>query len=334
MKKSLIDIINTGLIVISIALAYLFPLELFILSYAILGPLHYFTEINWIKDQHYFLDQKSIWLIFAIALSLIFSIPYLLNLDLLASLFSSLKDQKETVLEYKKYINWTLFIGLIAAFSLLFFKKVKYILGTLALGIFIAVLLNSNQSYNILFGTFLPTIIHVYFFTILFMLFGTLKSGNLIGFVNVVLVLLVPLFFIYIQVNPKEYSFTPLYKETFLASKFHHLNAIIAKLFKLKNELSFYFYELIDLKIQMFIAFAYTYHYLNWFSKTTVIGWHKKITTKKATLIGGLWILSIAIYFYDYKIGFAFTLFYSVLHVILEFPLNILTIKSLFKKTN
>ena len=48
--------------------------------------------------------------------------------------------------------------------------------------------------------------------------------------------------------------------------------------------------------IMRFIAFAYTYHYLNWFSKTSVIKWH--LVPKKTlfiTLI--IWLLSILIYF-------------------------------------
>ena len=28
-------------------------------------------------------------------------------------------------------------------------------------------------------------------------------------------------------------------------------------------------------KVQAFLAFAYTYHYLNWFSKTLIIKWHQ-----------------------------------------------------------
>ena len=77
------------------------------------------------------------------------------------------------------------------------------------------------------------------------------------------------------------------------------------------------------------IAFAYTYHYLNWFSKTTVIGWYKKINKKKAILIALIWLLSMSIYYYDYKIGLTLLLFLSLLHVFMEFPLNFISIREI-----
>jgi hypothetical protein len=41
-----INYLNIGLMVLSYAVAFLFPFELFLFSYTILGPLHYFTEIS------------------------------------------------------------------------------------------------------------------------------------------------------------------------------------------------------------------------------------------------------------------------------------------------
>ena len=73
--------------------------------------------------------------------------------------------------------------------------------------------------------------------------------------------------------------------------------------------------------IMRFIAFAYTYHYLNWFSKTTVIKWHEISKTRFAIIIS-LWLLSVAVYAYNYKVGFFALFLLSILHVFLEFPLN------------
>jgi len=75
------------------------------------------------------------------------------------------------------------------------------------------------------------------------------------------------------------------------------------------------------IQLQRFIAFAYTYHYLNWFSKTSIIGWHK---TSKIHLIftAVIWVLSVSLYVYDYTVGLKVLLFLSILHVVLEFPLN------------
>ena len=77
-----------------------------------------------------------------------------------------------------------------------------------------------------------------------------------------------------------------------------------------------------------FLAFAYTYHYLNWFSKVEIIKWHH-MPKRRVVVLGGLYVLSIGIYLYDYAIGLTALLFLSLLHVILEFPLNAITFKSL-----
>ncbi len=77
----------------------------------------------------------------------------------------------------------------------------------------------------------------------------------------------------------------------------------------------------IGLGVMRFIAFAYTYHYLNWFSKTSVIKWHKVPRTWLATVVT-LWLLSIGVYAYDYKTGLITLYALSMIHVYLEFPLN------------
>ena len=70
-----------------------------------------------------------------------------------------------------------------------------------------------------------------------------------------------------------------------------------------------------------FIAFAYTYHYLNWFSKTKVIGWHRVPKARFVAVIV-IWLMSIALYLYDYQLGFRWLFLLSFAHVLLEFPLN------------
>lgn len=48
-----INHLNSLLMVASCAAAFLMPFELFLLAYAVLGPLHYLTEISWIHDRRY-----------------------------------------------------------------------------------------------------------------------------------------------------------------------------------------------------------------------------------------------------------------------------------------
>lgn len=49
-----INSLNIGLMIISCLAAYALPFELFLFSYAVLGPLHYMTQICWLHDRAYF----------------------------------------------------------------------------------------------------------------------------------------------------------------------------------------------------------------------------------------------------------------------------------------
>ena len=75
------------------------------------------------------------------------------------------------------------------------------------------------------------------------------------------------------------------------------------------------------LAVMRLIAFAYTYHYLNWFSKTSIIRWHH-VTRRRAVLIFAAWGGAVALYFFDYATGLSVLYMLSVLHVLLEFPLD------------
>ena len=79
------------------------------------------------------------------------------------------------------------------------------------------------------------------------------------------------------------------------------------------------------LALMSFIAFAYTYHYLNWFSKTSIIRWHE-ISRNRGITVLVLWVLSLGLYAWNYRLGFRWLFFLSITHVFLEFPLNQLTL--------
>lgn len=75
-------------------------------------------------------------------------------------------------------------------------------------------------------------------------------------------------------------------------------------------------------QIQVFLAFAYTYHYLNWFSKTGIIKWHKVERWKLVTAVI-IWVGSVGLYFIDMHLAVMSLFFLSLLHVFLELPLNV-----------
>jgi hypothetical protein len=92
------------------------------------------------------------------------------------------------------------------------------------------------------------------------------------------------------------------------------------------------FYSNIGIMLMRFIAFAYLYHYLNWFSKTEVIRWHKVPKVRFAAVIV-LWIGASVFYAYDYSLGLSLLFFLSFSHVLLEFPLNIVSIVGIGKES-
>lgn len=328
MKVLDIDKINLGLILISFVLACVLPFELFLFGYAVLGPLHYLTETNWIVDKNYFVSN-SFWKYIVIVAALLFSIPYFFRLEVIqksteGGLLYELTQQ------LSEYTNIVVFFTLVLSIVFLFNKSYKGLFVGLLLTIVLSLFGYKNNTFNLINGLFLPTIIHVYLFTILFMLYGAKKGGGRISKLNIVLMVVLPLLLFVVDLDFIKYQFSDGVKNAYMESKFHYLNAYLAKLFGAYEDLKFFFYEKVDLKIQIFIAFAYIYHYLNWFSKTTVIGWHRKLTTKKSIGILILWIVFLLIYSYDYRLGVVVTIFFSIIHVMFELPLNMITIKELF----
>src|SRR4029077_3259419 len=60
MKSSVdrLNWVNVCLMAVSCCAAIAAPFHLFLLAYAVLGPLHYLTEISWLHDRQYFAPRK------------------------------------------------------------------------------------------------------------------------------------------------------------------------------------------------------------------------------------------------------------------------------------
>ncbi len=320
-----LDVLNFFLIIVSLILAYFLPFKTFLYGYVILGPLHYLTEINWLDEKKYYLKEEHGFKWWAIGLTLVFILPYLLQLPFLSGM-------EHVAKEYQPWINGVTIgaLGLAIGFVLTGKRNVGIIM--LVVFALTVVFLRDNAFYNQWVGVFLPTIIHVYLFTLLFMLYGTMKVKSKVGYLNVALMILVPFILQMIPLDSSQYEFQDSIKSVFIENKFHVLNANLAGLVGSSDGTGFFFYEVGDLKIQMFVAFAYIYHYLNWFTKTSVIGWHKQLNWKKISVIAAFWAASVFFYWYDFKTGFILVLFLSVLHVFVEFPLNVVSIKGIFSE--
>ena len=112
-----IDKLNTLLIIISLVIAILFPFELFLVAYAILGPLHYLTEINWIKENNYFFSKKY-WVGLVILFSFLVSAPVVLKLSFFQRLNSDFVNYIEAFLS--SFSNQLIFLVLVIVFVHLF----------------------------------------------------------------------------------------------------------------------------------------------------------------------------------------------------------------------
>lgn len=325
-KTDRIEGLNILLIFISLFFSIVLPFELFLFSYAVLGPLHYLTEINWLHQKKYFVkERKYIWILLSFTLAITF-----------VSLFRYLKSDiffSDYLKHYSKLIiNFLIVSCFLFSVGLVLFKDAKKIFWSLIFAFIFGMLFLKFIPFSfVIIGVFLPTLVHVYLFTILFMAFGTLKTRSFYGVIAIIVLGLVPLF---IYFNPflftKEISESV--KNAFLATRFKN---VILSVNQILNDISisdFNFNSILIIKIQIFIAFAYTYHYLNWFSKTSIIGWNKNISKTYVALILILWLASVSLYAYSYRIGVSALFFLSMFHVIVEFPLNIISISEVFFK--
>ncbi len=306
------DLTNIGLMVISCIVAMILPFELFLFSYAILGPLHYLTEISWLHDKNYYTKQR-----------------YDVVILILVGLLMTVKFFNQ-YLELDFPDGFDANLGYIALLCSVIFVTVKNKLYRIG-GILLVIFTSQLSHHMILFFTvFLPTLIHVYFFTAFFMLYGALKSNSRLGIPSVIAMILCPL--ILFLVFP-DYTFYP--PTEYSKGAYSMFKVVNIRWLMIVNGIpiqsnpaawdTIVFGSKAGILLMRFIAFAYTYHYLNWFSKTKVIQWHK---VPKWRFIGVivLWLISISLYIADYLTGLKWLVFLSFLHVLLEFPLNVVSI--------
>jgi hypothetical protein len=319
------DYVNIGLMLVSCGLAFILPFELFLFSYAVLGPLHYLTEISWLHQRDYFsTGKKDYWVLVLLCLFISAGVIFH-DLVVMRSLFPGTFSTETIISILKTYTSWfpvLIFTAFVGSIGLVFFKKTYSKVILFGVGLLIGFLMIDSRFNLIWIGTFVPTLIHVYVFTGLFMLYGALKSGSKPGYVSVLIFIGCALSFYFIQYVPEGLAISNYIKDSVLRTGFSSVNKTAIGLFKSGSITQYDIFESKrGLMVQRFIAFAYTYHYLNWFSKTEIIKWHK-VPARWLILSILIWIASISLYIYDFRTGLVALFFLSLLHVFLEFPLN------------
>ncbi len=288
------DMVHLGLMLSALGLAYLLPFELLLLAYAVLGPAHYLTEISWLHDRKYFLAARPIAVVLAaIAVAAVY-VPDVLGSGLLI---------------------WIAFVAAALAIGGVGWTQRAILAGILFL---VTAALVTGRDFIAVSAVLLPTLIHVSVFTLVFMMLGAYRSGSrwqvalvLVYLGSVALILAVPPGSI-----PHSMPMAQL--------GFQYFGGVAPALGQVLHLPGLTF----DSRSTGLLSFVYTYHYLNWFIKADVIGW-RRIPPVRLGAIVALSAAATGIYFYDYATGFAVLLALSLLHVILEFPLNTLSIRQL-----
>jgi len=330
-----IDILNFFLIWLTLVLALAWPFQLFLFSYIVIGPLHYLTEINWLDKQKYFLRPKDssvfVWSMVALVLLLTAGtlFPHTGNWQWSKPMYEAVYGSPGNPVARALEWSWSLMlIAFVTAAAWLFSERWVLRAPIIVFCVVSSLFFYKVPTAGIIFGLLLPTIGHVFLFTILFMWYGTLKSRSSWGYLNLVSMVLAVLVIAFYPVRAASLNLSSSVIELTLASAFHQINYVINHWFGLMNDNQADLASPAFFKVQSFIAFAYTYHYLNWFSKTSIIKWHQ-VEKKKFTFAAILWVGSLALYKVDYRLGFAAVSVLSLLHVVLEFPLNFVSIRAI-----
>ena len=286
-------------LILSATAAMLAPLQTFIFVYAFVGPLHYLTEIAWLRKKDFYFGEglvsprwyTAIAALLCIAASIDFYLHrgitgYAIGILLVLSLSARVKNP------------WILLAALLSGYIAKFFVH--------GLVLFI--------------GAILPTIVHVYLFTGLFMLSGLIreKHKTVLAWLNPILLAVLPVALLmatWHYTAPAAYwihaesGFSALhgYLVGLLGHNLHPDSTILA--------------DNAAAGVLRFLAFIYLYHYLNWFAKTELLQWHR-VSARTWSLIAVLYAISIGCYLWNFVIGFYIVNFLSLLHIFLEFPLN------------
>ena len=292
-----VNYLNAGLMLLAAGVALVLPFELFLFAYAVLGPAHYLTQISWLHDRRYFTTGKYDYVLLV-----------LLTLPIAARFVFG--DWLPAGVDWDGIFAC---VALLAAAGMAYFKRPFHKLALAALAAMCAAYICRVPDIALLFSFFVPTLIHVYVFTGAFILYGTLRSPSFSGWLSLAVLVLCGVGFFVFDIPTWGYGATE-----FIRDSMGRLVAIPEQFIRVFG-LGTGWETVVD--VMRFVAFAYTYHYLNWFTKTKVIRWHE-IPRSRYIAIAVLYLLSVGIYAIDYAWGISALFCLSLIHVFLEFPLN------------
>jgi hypothetical protein len=320
-----VNLLNIALMLVSLCAALVVPFELFLFSYAVLGPLHYLTELSWLHDRKYFLPHRRMAIpIVALTVAVLLTS---------GTLFRQGEDAFSVVAA-----TWAPEFRF-GAFAISFVYVVSRTvrgrrIGMLATGLGVVVAHYLNQhwkaiageegaltGYEVFFLVFLTMIVHVYVFTGAFVILGALKNRSRSGLISLIVFVVCSIACFVVPVT--DVPPVSEYVRTAYDASATILNIFMARFFEpgVIRSIDDVFSLPLGTVMARVIAYAYTYHFLNWFSKTSVIRWHDVSRVRMAVVVL-IWVAALGLYTWDYLLALNVLFFLSMLHVFLEFPLN------------
>ncbi|MCI0634060.1 MAG: hypothetical protein L0206_09125, partial [Actinobacteria bacterium] len=157
-----INYVNIGLMLLSAGVACVLPFETFLLAYAVLGPLHYLTQISWLHDRGWFTTGRFDW----VPLALLGAVSF--------------------VGTYTTWLPWDgpVFVAFVGGVAFAWVRNPVVKASVLVAAVALAEPVLAWPPATILFLYLLSTVIHVYVFTGLFILAGSLKSRSASGYAS------------------------------------------------------------------------------------------------------------------------------------------------------
>lgn len=284
-------ILNLLAIFVCALLAHLFPEATFLGAYAILGPAHYLTEISWLHDRKYFVGRPGLWITVALVVLMVMLVRP--HTPAAAGLLFAL-------------IGGLIASGIAMPFSMMALT----VIGSAFVG-----------SAGVIFGwvaviavaILIPTLLHVFAFTAMFMVNGALRTRRWIDWLPPLALALATASFLLLPTVDLGHG-------RFLNTVTQGFSNLFAQLSGPGRS--------IELRLVGFVGFAYAYHYANWFLKTGLLGWHR-VSQWRLVMIASAWLVMMYAYTQDILLGLLISLPLSLGHVLLELPLNVMTARRL-----
>jgi hypothetical protein len=281
------------------------PLPVFLLAFVVLGPMHYLTEIVWLQKKSFYFSEGIIapkwYALIAAALAIAVALDRLIQHSI------------------GVWVVWVLAVLALSAWI-----RNRWAMASVALAALAVKLLTPGVAN--FFGAIVPSIVHVFVFTWFFMVSGALRARNnrLAHWVNPALLLAIPLLLLWLPVHYGTQSAVWLRMERISFAPLHGYAAKhLGRFFAMRGDL---LADPVIAALFRVFAFTYLFHYLNWFGKAELLEWHR-IPARSWAVIGTLYAAAIGLYAWNFEVGFLVVNFLSLLHVLLEFPLDLQAIR-------